>query len=127
MPPMAATVAGPDPEIAAKNMQVRIATMPNPPVRLPSRESQKLISRLEMPPPSIRLPEIMNRGIASRGKESVEVNIRCTTTSSGVLLANCRATKLEDARTTQMGAPMMAVMRNVDSRNMPIIQLPPLT
>ena len=116
MPPMAATVAGPEPEMAAKSMQVRMATMASPPVKLPRSELQKLISRREMPPPSMRLPATMNSGMASRGKESTEVNIRWATTSMGVEEAALMATKQEEASTTQMGKPARAVTRNVINR-----------
>lgn len=70
--------------MAANSMQVSTATMARPPVKPPSRELQKLIRRREMPPPSIRLPATMNRGMASSGKESTEVNIRWAITSIGV-------------------------------------------
>ena len=125
MPPMAATVAGPEPEIAAKSMQVRTATMARPPVKWPIRELQKLMSRREMPPPSIRLPATMNRGMAIRGKESTEVNIRWAMTSMGMVSLAARAMKQEDARTTQMGKPMMAVTTKVINRYGAIMLSPP--
>ena len=86
MPPMAATVAGPEPEMAAKNIQVKTLAMARPPVKEPTRVLAKLIRRREMPPVSIREPAIMNKGIASRGKESQAVNILCGMMDMGIML-----------------------------------------
>ena len=75
IPPMAATVAGPEPEIAAKNIHVSTAAMASPPGSQPSIALQKFIRRLEIPPVSIRLPATMKSGTARSVKESVAVNI----------------------------------------------------
>lgn len=72
--PTAAVVAGPEPEMAPKNMQVMTVTMARPPVRWPTRESKNSTSRLDRPPPSIRAPDRMKKGMAIRGKESQEAN-----------------------------------------------------
>lgn len=110
---MAATVAGPEPEIAAKNIHVRIAAIPRPPGSQPRIELQKLISLLEIPPVSIRLPATMKSGTASDGKESVAVNILCTTTISGVLLPIVSATKHDVVRTAQIGKPRSLLQRKL--------------
>ena len=73
MPPMAATVAGPEPEIAAKNMQATTATMARPPVIRPKKQLKVLSSRLEMPPPLISSPAKTKKGTAIRGNESMAV------------------------------------------------------
>src|SRR5699024_12729321 len=49
IPPIAATVAGPEPEIAAKNMLVRIAAIANPPVYLPTNTLATSNNRDEIP------------------------------------------------------------------------------
>ncbi len=69
MTPMAATVALAEPEMAPKNMQARTVTQPRPPVTLPIRELAILISRLESPPVSIRLPQMIKNGSESSVKE----------------------------------------------------------
>ncbi len=74
---MAATVAGPEPEIAAKNMQVATATRPSPPVKRPNRISPTSSRRREMPPWPIRSPARMKKGTAISGKESIEVTRLC--------------------------------------------------
>ena len=52
--PMAAVVAAPEPEMAAKNSEVTMATMASPPVMLPTMVLEKSTSRREMPPLCIR-------------------------------------------------------------------------
>jgi hypothetical protein len=127
MPPIAATVAGPEPEIAAKNIHVKIATIARPPVNPPSKELQKLISLLEIPPPAINPPATINSGIASSGNESTDVNIRCAITMSGVFVdAKARETKHEDAITTHIGRPIIAVTANVTNIYVAITPVPPV-
>ena len=48
--PMADTVAGPEPEMAAKNMQAITVTMASPPVMAPTRASASTTRRREIPP-----------------------------------------------------------------------------
>ena len=69
MEPMAATVAGPEPVRAAKMAQLNTVTMPRPPGSQPRMLLAQSVSRLEMPPKSIRLPTRINRGTASRVNE----------------------------------------------------------
>src|SRR5699024_6676905 len=73
-PPIAATVAGPDPEIAAKNIQATMLTMLNPPAIQPTKADANANSLLETPPFPIRIPASIKNGIASKGNESSEVN-----------------------------------------------------
>src|SRR5690606_25258333 len=73
-PPIAATVAGPDPEIAAKNIQATIVTMLNPPVIQPTNAEANASSLFDTPPLPIRIPASIKNGIASKGNESREVN-----------------------------------------------------
>jgi hypothetical protein len=62
--PMAATVAGAEPEMAPKNAQARKETTARPPGSQPTRERARLTSRLETPPVSIRLPARIKKGTA---------------------------------------------------------------
>jgi hypothetical protein len=118
---MAATVAGPEPEIAAKNIHVSTAAIARPPGSDPRIALQNLIRRLEIPPVSIRLPATMKRGTASSGKESTAVKSLCTTTMIGVVDAKVSAVKLDIARTAQIGKPRMAVIANVTNIYVAII------
>ena len=64
MPPMAAQVAGAEPERAAKNADARIITWVRPPVIQPTRALARRIRRRDMPPVAIREPANMKKGTA---------------------------------------------------------------
>ena len=66
-----------EPEMAAKNIQASVVTIPSPPVIHPSSVSQKLTIRLATPPLLIRFPASMKNGMAIRGKESTPVMAFC--------------------------------------------------
>ena len=70
--PRAATVAGPLPEIAAKIIAAKTATIARPPRMRPTNSRQKLISRREIPPIFIMLPASMKNGTASSERLLVE-------------------------------------------------------
>ena len=73
MVPMAATVAGAEPETAPKNMQATTVTMPRAPVTLPIRESAMRTSRLERPPQSMMSPASRKKGRLSMVKSAILV------------------------------------------------------
>ncbi len=64
MPPRAATVAGPEPEMAAKKQEVMMVTKASPLRRWPTSLSQRLISFSEMPAFSIMFPAKTKKGMA---------------------------------------------------------------
>src|SRR4030042_2398331 len=66
--PMAAVVAGPDPETAPKKRHARIVPAPNPPVVFPTSEFAILTSLFDNPPVSITEPASMKQGIAIMGR-----------------------------------------------------------
>lgn len=68
--PTAATVAGPEPETAAKNIHTTTVQIASPPVILPKNALQTFKRRFETPPLPISSPARINRGIAIRGNES---------------------------------------------------------
>ncbi|MPM59724.1 hypothetical protein SDC9_106570 [bioreactor metagenome] len=70
MEPMAVTVAGPEPEIAAKNMQPMMVAIPSPPVNFPTAASAMLTIRRAIPPKAIRFPASIKKGMAISVKES---------------------------------------------------------
>ena len=63
--PRAATVAGPDPEMAAKKQATRTQTIATPPRRWPTQASARWMSLREMPEASMILPPRMKKGMAS--------------------------------------------------------------
>jgi hypothetical protein len=83
--PIAETVAGPDPDIAAKNMQANIVTKANPPVIQPTKLSAKLTNLLDIPQLYIKLPAKIKKGIAKRGKLSKVAKAFCITPIIGRL------------------------------------------
>ena len=62
--PRAATVAGPEPEIAPKKQATMTHTMAIPPFLWPTQVSTNLISRLEIPAFAMMLPDSTKNGIA---------------------------------------------------------------
>ena len=64
IPPIAAVVAGEEPEIAAKNALAAIVTYARPPLKRRKNRLMKSTSFLLRPPSPIRLPQRMNSGIA---------------------------------------------------------------
>jgi len=72
--PIAETVAGPEPEIAAKNIQANTVTMAKPPVMKPTKLSARFTRRFDMPPCNIRAPAKIKNGIAS---ESIRFTSAC--------------------------------------------------
>ena len=68
--PTAATVAGPEPDTAAKNMHTTTVQIPRPPVILPKNALHTFNSRFDTPPAPISSPANINSGIAIIGKES---------------------------------------------------------
>ena len=62
--PRAATVAGPEPEMAPKKQATITHTMAIPPFLCPTQVSTNLISRLEIPAFAMMLPDSTKNGIA---------------------------------------------------------------
>jgi hypothetical protein len=100
---MAATVAGAEPEIAAKNMDATTVTRARPPEREPMTALARWISLLEIPPFSIKAPAIIKKGIAIKGKESVAVNIFWATTIRGTVWKMNMALSVARPRLTAIG------------------------
>ena len=73
--PMAATVAGAEPDMAPKKAQHTEVTIAKPPVKCPIQASAKSTNLLVIPPLDINAPPAMKNGIAISGKESHAVNI----------------------------------------------------
>ena len=62
--PRAATVAGPEPEMAPKKQATITHTMAIPPFLCPTQVSTNLISRLEIPAFAMMFPDSTKNGIA---------------------------------------------------------------
>src|SRR5699024_12786280 len=75
IPPIAATVAGPDPLSAANIVHAMMDTAASPPVKCPTNDFATSINLLERPPYSIIKPAKTNSGTAIREEESTVENI----------------------------------------------------
>ena len=82
--PMAATVGGPEPEIAAKNMHASTVTMARPPYVRPMMGMKMATIRFESPPCSMIPPARMNKGMAISGNELSASNIFCAKSVNGM-------------------------------------------
>ena len=80
--PIAATVAGLDPEIVAKNAHARIAAIASPPGIQPTSDVANRMIRAAMPPSVRNAPARMKNGIAMIAKLSSPVNRRWETMST---------------------------------------------
>ena len=76
--PTAAVVAGPDPEIAPKNIHANTVAAPIPPVTGPAKLSANTTNRFDMPAASIKAPANTNAGSAIKGNDPTEVKATCT-------------------------------------------------
>ena len=63
--PMAATVAGEDPDTAANNMHAKTDAMAMPPLICPTQSMAKRISLLATPPVERNVADKIKKGIAS--------------------------------------------------------------
>ena len=82
--PIAAVVAGPDPERAAKNVHPSTATSPRLPVKLPIRAWAMATIRTAKPPRSISEPAKTNSGTVSSGNGSTPVYIAWASATNGM-------------------------------------------
>ncbi len=122
--PIAAVVAGLEPEMAAKIIDAKMATMDRPPVILPTRSMEKSTSRLEMPPVLMMLPARTKKGIAISGNESTPLNRVWVPMMRGVLLASMMAAIEAKPRQTAMGTPMSRAKAKEAKRMVVIARLP---
>ena len=130
--PRAATVAGPEPEMAAKKHATTTQTMARPPLTCPTQVSARWIRRSEMPAFSMMLPARMKNGMASRtnllvdaekirGRLLIMVDTGCPAPCTSI------ARILEEPRHTAMGAPRNSRMAKEINRILAIISFPPLS
>ena len=121
IPPMAATVAGLEPEMAPKNAEATTVIQDRRPGILLISISIKSMSRLEMPPFSIMFPASIKKGTAIRVKLSAWVNILWATAGSRFRFPLATiATHTAIPRQMAMGTPRNS-MTNKTPNNIPII------
>ena len=104
--PRAATVAGPEPEMAPNRAEASTVTEPSAPRTRPSRTFATAMSFWVMPR-AIRLPARMKNGILSREDEFKPRNVFCAMVSSGKP-PNHMASMVPAAMASKMGRPRKA-------------------
>ncbi|MPN17839.1 hypothetical protein SDC9_165194 [bioreactor metagenome] len=106
IPPIAATVAGDEPEIAPKNRHATMVTVARPPVLLPTSLLATSTSLLAMPPFSMIPPARIKQGIARSGKDSRPEYIDCATNFNVVIGKNCIVVSIPSPRDIPIGVPI---------------------
>ena len=103
--PTAITVAGLDPDIAEKNIELMTVVIPSPPSIGRTKAFPNLISLLDIPPCAIILPAKIKNGIAISGNLSMPENRRWITRTGGVVVVVSRMTITGKSNTTKTGTP----------------------
>ena len=118
--PSAATVAGPEPEMAPKKQATITHTMAIPPRRCPTQVLTNLISRLEMPAFAMILPDNTKNGIASKRNLLIPEYILVATMVSEV--PEYRIAQMEDRpRQILIGIPIIRKMKKEINKKIEII------
>ena len=112
--PTAATVPGPEPEMAAKNVQARIVVMPRPPYMRPtSILATSMICRVILPY-SISEPATTKQGMASSVKILMPSNSELWMTERGSMLSpSSKAAEEAIMSDMKMGMPKSMVTASV--------------
>ena len=76
MPPMDATVAGLEPEMAPKKAEETTVIMPSPPGIAPISVLKNYTTSKKIPPPTKTPPSNKKKSMAMNEKESTDVNMR---------------------------------------------------
>ena len=104
--PMAITVAGLEPEIAANSAQAMTPASPSPPYQWPIRDVAKRIMRRATPPCVRKLPARMKNGIAMISKFSMPVNSFKPTASIGTCVMVNRKVSTVRPSAIEIGMPV---------------------
>src|SRR6478752_8131393 len=104
--PIATTVAGDDPEIAANSAQAITAARPRPPYQCPTIEAANAIMRRATPPWVRKLPARMKNGIAMISKLSMPVNSLSATASIGTVVITNRKLNTVSPSAIDTGMPV---------------------
>ncbi len=104
--PIATTVAGDEPEIAANSAQAITPARPRPPYQCPTIEVAKSIMRRATPPWVRKLPARMKNGIAMISKFSMPVNSFSATASIGTFVIVNRKVSTVRPSAIEIGMPV---------------------
>ena len=115
MMPRAATVAGPEPEMAPKKQATTTQTMAMPPLRWPMQSSMNWTRRVEMPALAMMLPESTKNGMASSRNLAMLLYTLVGTTDS-LSPENSMANTELMPRLTQMGMFKNSITKKLPNR-----------
>ena len=104
--PIATTVAGDDPEIAANSAQAITPASPRPPYQCPISEVANAIMRRATPPWVRKFPARMKNGIAMISKFSMPVNSFSATASIGTCVIVNRKVSTVRPSAIETGMPV---------------------
>src|SRR4051812_22416285 len=106
MEPMATTVAGDEPDTAAKSAHARTPASPRPPAQWPTMDEANAIIRLATPPCVRKLPARMKNGIAMISNFSMPVNSFSATDSIGTVVIVKRYVSTVRPSEIEIGMPV---------------------
>jgi hypothetical protein len=116
-PPIAATVAGFEPEIEPKNSDAPVVILARAAGLRLSINCTKLIIRFDIPPLAMRFPARIKNGIAIKGKLSTAVNIRCGTMGKRWVKSPAIKTTIRDSPSeTAMGSPKASISASIPNK-----------
>ncbi len=128
MDPIATTVAGEDPEMAAKNMQATTVAMASPPGIQPTAALAKSTSRWDTPPVVRKCAERMKKGIARSVVCSMVSNSFWAMIIGESSVASKVNSRLDSPRLIAIGTPMSNRNSSPRNRNSASIRcLPPVS
>src|SRR4029450_8100262 len=109
MEPLATTVAGEEPEMAANRAQATTAASPRPPYQCPTIELAKAIMRRATPPWVRKLPARINNAIAMISKLSMPVKSLSATASIGTEVITNRKLSTVRPSAIEIGIPVSII------------------
>ena len=115
MLPMAMTVAGEEPDMAAKKIQAITEAMARPPLNLPTKSFMTFTRRSDMAPSAMMFPARIKKGTPSKTKLSSPLNNCCIRDVRGVWAIKKRYMAVVETRTMEMG--MLKVRRPKKHKN----------
>jgi len=116
IPPIAAVVAGHEPDMAANIMEAPTDTIANPPVIREKKIFTNWTSFFDRPPAVMRFPARIKKGIAISGKELIPVNMVWATITRGVCMPITMARTEANPRLTPIGTPSASSIKKLTNK-----------
>ena len=115
--PIATTVAGEDPDRAAKSMQAKTPAMARPPGKCPTQATENRMIRRATPPVVMKADARMKNGIASSVKCPSKASKSVPATEASELSEKTRRNSVEDSPSaTAIGTPSKRSPITIENR-----------